>query len=97
MNDPADVGFVDAQPERDGGADDLKLVADERFLDLAALVIFHAGVIMRRPETAGRKPRRHVFRRLAAQAVDDARLLLSLGQEAQNLLQAFLSRIDRKA
>jgi hypothetical protein len=45
MDDEADVGFVDAHAEGDGGADDLDLVAQEKLLVLRALPGGEAGVI----------------------------------------------------
>ena len=45
MDDVADVGFVDAHAEGDGGADDLGFVADEGLLVFGALGGIEAGVV----------------------------------------------------
>ncbi len=52
VNDPADVGFVDAHAEGDGGADDPHLVAQEELLVFRTLGRVEAGVIGPGGETA---------------------------------------------
>ena len=45
MDDEADIGFVDAHAEGDGGADDADFVAQEKFLVLGALAAGQSGVV----------------------------------------------------
>jgi len=90
MNNPADIRFIDAQTKGDRGADDLNFVADKCVLDFAALVIIHAGVVIRRPVTASLEPLRHVFRCLAGETINNTRLVFSFGEKAQNLFETFL-------
>ena len=45
VDDEADVGFVDAHAERDGGADHADFVAEEQFLVFAAFLRRQARVI----------------------------------------------------
>ena len=45
MDDQADVGFVDAHAESDGGHDDVRFVTDEGFLIVFALVVGEACVV----------------------------------------------------
>ena len=62
MHDPADVGLVDAHPERGGGAHDVEVAVHEARLHLLALEALHARVVGRRAHavrrTASRRARR---------------------------------------
>ena len=61
VDDGADVGFVDAHAEGDGGDDDLELAGEEVALDAFAHAGFETGVI---GGGACRRGRRRVLRRL---------------------------------
>jgi hypothetical protein len=45
VDDPADVGLVDAHAEGDGRADDAHVVAQEEFLVAGAFLGLEAGVV----------------------------------------------------
>ena len=83
MDDVADVGFVDAHAEGDGGADDFRLVAEEGVLVFRAFRGLEAGVIGDGGKSLGAEGGGEglgVFPRLA---IDDAGVLAAaLGEIA---------------
>ena len=75
MDDVADVGFVDAHAEGDGGADDLGLVAEEGVLVFRTLRLVEAGVIGDGGESLPAQGGGEGFGGFAGLAIDDAGVL----------------------
>jgi hypothetical protein len=74
VDDPADVGLVDAHAEGDGGADDAGVVAEKLFLVGGAFLGGEAGVVGTGGKAAAGEGLGHAFGGGAAGAVDDAAL-----------------------
>ena len=72
VHDPAHVGLVDAHAEGDGGDDHLRVVANERFLVVAARVRIETGVVRQRADAVALQLPGELVDALARQAVDDA-------------------------
>ena len=94
VDDPADVGLVDAHAEGDRGADDARVVAEKCLLVARALGGVEAGVVGLGGETAARERFGHALRGCAARAIDDAALRLTLAHELDDLLQRLVLRRD---
>ena len=85
MNDPADVGLVDAHAEGDGRADDAGLVPEEKILVAGPLGGIEAGVVGPRTEAAAGERLGDALGGGAAGAVDDAALGLTGADEIDDL------------
>ena len=87
VNDPADVRLVDAHAERDGRADDPRVVAQKLLLIAPAFGGVEPGVIGTRGETAAGQGFGGAFGGGAARAVDDAALVFPFPDEIDDLFQ----------
>ncbi|MCG3120600.1 MAG: hypothetical protein ALAOOOJD_03365 [bacterium] len=88
MNDEAHVRFVDPHAERNGGDDNLRVIAEKGFLILRALFVGQAGMIGPRRVAELLQHRGQLIHLLAREAINNAGLL-------RMLLQKFESLIDR--
>ena len=77
VHDPAHIGFVDAHAKGDGGDDHLRIIANERFLVVAARACIETGVIGQCADAVGLQLRGELIDALAREAVDDARAVLT--------------------
>ena len=75
MNDVADVGFVDAHAEGDGGTDDLRLIAKEGVLVASALRRIEAGVVGDGGKSLSPQGGGECLGAFAGLAVDDPRVI----------------------
>src|ERR1019366_2965953 len=94
VDDPADVGLVDAHAEGDRGANDAGVVAQKAFLVAIALVAGEAGVVGAGGEAAADQRFGQTLRGGAARAVDDAALVLARADKVDDLLQRLVLRDD---
>ena len=90
MDDPADVGFVDAHAEGDRGADDARVVAEKHFLIAGAFLGGETGVIRAGEETAPGEGIGDALGRGTARAVDDTALVFALADEIDDLFRGFV-------
>lgn len=94
VNDVANIRFVDAHAEGNCGADDLDLVADERFLVFRPLKWSHACVIGKGFDAALAQPISQGLGSLARIAIDDAAFEGLALNKAQDLLEDGLLGLD---
>src|SRR6185369_7533914 len=92
MNDPANVGFVDAHAEGDRRANDPRVVAEKLFLIRGAFVGSEAGVIRARGKTAARERFGDALGGGATGAVNDSALVFALADEIDDLLRGLIFR-----
>ncbi len=85
MDDEADVGFVDAHSEGDGGANDLDFVADEELLVLVSFFGGKAGVVGAGGDSVGLEAGGDGFGGFAALAIDDAGFAAAFVDEGEDL------------
>jgi len=85
VDDEADVWFVDAHAEGDGGDDDGAVVADEGFLGGAAFGGLHAGVVAAGGDVVFSEEGDGCLDAAAGGAVDDAGLAGAFAEEADHL------------
>src|SRR5512141_765771 len=85
VNNKAHIRFVDAHAERNGGDNELRVVADEGLLVLAALRILQPRMIGPNSIALGCKVRSQLIHLLAGEAVDDARLIAVALQKLNRL------------
>ena len=94
VDDPADIGFVDAHAEGDGRADDPRIVAEKLLLIFAALGGGEAGVVGAGGETAAGEGFGDAFGGGAARAVNDAALVFAFADEIDDLFRGLILRDD---
>ena len=92
MDDPTHVRLVDAHTEGYGGAHDRDLVVLEGILHPRAIGVAHAGMVAVGPDAAQLEFGGHVFGVLAAEAIDDPRLIGPLPDKIDDLLDPLLPR-----
>ena len=85
VDDIADVGFVDAHAESDGGNDDIDFLHKEVVLCLCADSGFHAGVIGSSRDVVGAEDFSKFLYFLTRQTINDARLAGIHLNEADNV------------
>src|SRR5207244_11083219 len=86
MHHEADVGFIDAHAERDGGANHPDFIAQELLLIAGAVLGLHAGVIGRGLRAIAVQFRGDALGGLAALAVYDPALIRPRPNERPRLL-----------
>ena len=85
VNDEAHIRLVDAHAERDGGDDDLRVVADERLLILFSFDILQPRVIRTCGIFFGGEIRGEFVHLLARETINDARLVFVAIEEFDHL------------
>ena len=94
MDDPADVGLVDAHAEGDRRAHDPRVVAQELVLVAGPFLAVESRVIGARGKSPAGQRLGHAFRRGPARTINDAALGLALADEIDDLLQRLVLRHD---
>jgi hypothetical protein len=90
VDDPANVGFVNAHAEGDGGADDFGLVAEEEFLVTGTFGGFEPGVVRFGGVTAASEGFGDAFGGGAGGAVDDAGLVFAAFYPVDDLFEGLV-------
>src|SRR5258706_3882977 len=98
VNDKTYVGLVDAHAERDGGNNNLRIIADEGFLIFAAIRIFKPSMIWADGIALRCKICGEFIYLFARETIDDARLVFIAFQHIKGLSvwTTFLCNFDIK-